>query len=1517
VRTLILTCIFISYAGWLPAGNSFTRSKTTAKGFIENKGQIIDQDDKPNPAVRYLLNSPGFNVQLRKAGFSYDLYSVERSQTSIENGRDKKITSDPRIDFNNRGIIRNYHRIDIDLIGADSTCIIRTTSPSSEYFNYFTPGTQEKGVTHVKYFSKVTYEGIYPGIDLEMVTGDETGFKYNFILHPGSKVEAIKLKISGPEIFVEKDSSLIFRTSVGEIRETIPLSYYYKNGVKKIINASFYRIEDNTYGIYTAGNIPGNVKRIIDPMPDRIWGTYYGGELDDESSGLQIDPDNNVVIAGWTNSAQNIATAGAYQTTISSLLLEGYLAKFTPSGQILWATYYGGGLFDIISSISIDNGGYIFACGKTTSLSGISTPGAFQTTRGGNNDAFLVKFRTDGTRVWGTYYGGELNEISAYCSVDNLGHVYLAGETNSVSGISTPGTWQFDYGGGDSDGFIAKMDTNGKDRLWGTYYGGSLDDNIWKCYSDQYGHMLVCGSSNSSNGIASAGVYQETNAGVFDAFMASFDPYGQRIWGSYYGGPNDEQLMDIICSGSDVYAAGWTSSYSGISSPGSFQSLSGGGTDCFVARFNLSGQRIWGTYYGGEEADYAFGLCAAQPGTIVITGGTSSTYNIATPDAFQNVNGGYGDAFLTSFTTEGIRRWASYYGGNGIDDGHECTVDLSGQIYISGRTASTNGIATAGTYQPNFYGGYVDAFIAKFNDCINPSVSQMISGPVMVCKPQDNLVYTVPPVVNATSYTWNIPPGASITSGAGTNSITVTFSTAAVSGIISVKGVNDCGQGDSSFISVTVNSRPVPMITGDNNPCEGMSFLYQTQPGFSDYQWTHTGSLISGGTPSDNSITIQWNSPGSQSVGVNYKNSEGCYAENPLIFPVSVTQSSAVNVAISCPGTTVCEGTAVTFTAIPTNPGNNPVYNWKVNGSTVGTNSNVFTYIPSNNDLVVCILTSDVICSTGNPATSNIIAMTVTPPVTVGVSVSTPSNSVCAGTSVTFTASPINPGSTPVYQWKVNGVNAGTNSTVFTYTPVNGDIVSCVLTSSLTNCVTSNPATSNPVTMTVDPLQPVSLTIGANATSVCSGTPVTFTANPINGGSLPVFQWKRNGENSGTNSPTFIYTPVNGDIVSCILTSSLTTCVIGNPSSSNPITITVNPLLPVSISIASSVNPVCTGSAVTFTANPTNPGSAPMYQWKVNGVNSGTNSNLFTYFPSNNDQILCVMTSSEPCAINNPAPSSPVTQTVNPLPSVSFTSCFDTITTVTAQAFKLKGGVPIGGTYSGPGVNSTTGYFTPSIAGAGVKTITYSYQNTYSCIDVRTRSIIVQAAPAFSCGQLLTDIRDGKTYPTVLLGTQCWMQKNLDHGIMTSAVNHQKDNCTAEKYCYNDDAANCSLFGGLYQWDELMQFQGTAGAQGACPPGWHVPTQGEWMTLFNFYQNQALAGKPLQDSIISGFRALESGVSYSNAAWKFKGFASIFWSSTSSGAFKAISHGMNQQNFSVSDYYSNRSNAFGVRCVRD
>ena len=123
--------------------------------------------------------------------------------------------------------------------------------------------------------------------------------------------------------------------------------------------------------------------------------------------------------------------------------------------------------------------------------------------------------------------------------------------------------------------------------------------------------------------------------------------------------------------------------------------------------------------------------------------------------------------------------------------------------------------------------------------------------------------------------------------------------------------------------------------------------------------------------------------------------------------------------------------------------------------------------------------------------------------------------------------------------------------------------------------------------------------------------------------------------------------------------------------------------------------------------------------------------------------------------------------------------------------------------------------------------------------------------------------------------------------------------------------------GAFYQWDEVMQYQTAEGAQGLCPPGWHVPTEAEWNTLFNFYGGNSRAGQPLQDSLINGFHAQTNGVYYLNSSWSFSDFATIFWTSTPWSATKVISHGMNTIDFSVSLYPAGRGNAFGVRCLRD
>ncbi len=649
---------------------------------------------------------------------------------------------------------------------------------------------------------------------------------------------------------------------------------------------------------------------------------------------------------------------------------------------------------------------------------------------------------------------------------------------------------------------------------------------------------------------------------------------------------------------------------------------------------------------------------------------------------------------------------------------------------------------------------------------------------------------------------------------------------------------------------------------------------------------------------------------------------------------MTVNTPATPSVVITADLPQVCAGSTVTFTATVVNGGTSPGYQWKVNGTNAGTSTPVYSYVPLNGDQITCLVASSMTCTTSNPVTSNTITMIVNPILPVSVIITSSANPVCSGTPVTFTAAPVNGGSTPGYQWKVNSINViNANNAIFTYTPVNGDIVQCVLTSSNTVCTFNNPASSNVITMMVNPVLPVSVTISLNANPICTGNPVTFTATPVNGGTSPGYQWKINAINviNATNA-VFSYAPVNGDVVTCSLLSS-ETCTSGNPALSNPITMVVNANLPAGITIAASANPFCPGSAVNFTATPVNGGSNPSYQWKVNGINAGTNSSSFSYVPANNDSVRCVINSNLSCVSGNPASSAKIIMIGTLAPSVAFSACFDTITTVNAKPFQLKGGLPIGGTYSGPGVNSSTGIFTPSVAGIGVKTINYSYINVHDCGASKSKSIVVQLSPSFTCGGNFTDTRDNKVYPTVQIGTQCWMQTNLGYGTEISSNIPQTDNCIPEKYSRHVSSVTRHDF---YQWDELMQYQTAEGSQGLCPPGWHVPTESEWTTLMNYYLGNGRAGRPLQDTVINGFKALRSGVFYLNSSWSFLDFATMFWSSTLSGythpdgvppprqglptptgSNRALAHGMNLHNFSVSLYPASRGNAFGVRCLKD
>ena len=175
----------------------------------------------------------------------------------------------------------------------------------------------------------VTYKNIYPGIDLQFISSDEIPFKYNFVVYPGGRIDDIRIEISGPEKVKKVRDVLRCETTIGEVDESIPKCFYKADDLEIPVDGRFYRIAEHLYGFKVEQELPVGAILYIDPVPTRRWGTYYGGP----------------------------ETESIYQ-----------------------------------SSCVLDPAGNIFICGYTTSLSNISTIGAFQTVLQGVGDAFLVKF---------------------------------------------------------------------------------------------------------------------------------------------------------------------------------------------------------------------------------------------------------------------------------------------------------------------------------------------------------------------------------------------------------------------------------------------------------------------------------------------------------------------------------------------------------------------------------------------------------------------------------------------------------------------------------------------------------------------------------------------------------------------------------------------------------------------------------------------------------------------------------------------------------------------------------------------------------------------------------------------------------------------------------------------------------------------------------------------------------------------------------------------------------------------
>jgi uncharacterized protein (TIGR02145 family) len=290
---------------------------------------------------------------------------------------------------------------------------------------------------------------------------------------------------------------------------------------------------------------------------------------------------------------------------------------------------------------------------------------------------------------------------------------------------------------------------------------------------------------------------------------------------------------------------------------------------------------------------------------------------------------------------------------------------------------------------------------------------------------------------------------------------------------------------------------------------------------------------------------------------------------------------------------------------------------------------------------------------------------------------------------------------------------------------------------------------------------------------------------------------------------------------------------------------------------------------------------------------------------------------------------------VHPKPIPVFTPHFDLITTTQAKKFILRKADPWlsgQGVFSGNRVslNTMTGKyeFDPFGASAGLYLITYTFTNNYGCYSSSIPITLTIRNQSFTCGEDYTDPRDNQIYRTGLLGGKCWFLENLNYGNTTGTpAPPQTDNGISEKYCSPDDL-QCNLYGGFYQWDEVMQYGDYPDNKGICPPEWHVPSESEWQQLIDNLvagilppAANALAGGTMKDPlIINGFDALLGGVFYNNFSWSFisgSNTGSLYWTSTPYGSNQAIARGLNVHTPSVSRYAGSRGNAFPVRCIRD
>ena len=802
--------------------------------------------------------------------------------------------------------------------------------------NYFRGSDPAQWHTNIPTYAAVGYRNVYPGIDVRYY-GNQRQLEYDFIVAPGADPKSIALRFDGVSTLELDDAGdLVLHTPDHQlIRQRKPFVYQELNGRRTEV-ASAYVLHAEDHVGFEIGAFDPSRPLIIDPV--LVYSSYLGGTGFDQGYGITVDAGGNAYVVGKTFALDFPTTPGAFQPGPPG----SFVTKINAAGSALvYSTYLAGGGG---GAVAVDTSGHAYVVGDAFTLDFPVTPGAFQTPPMGY-DISLTKLNPTGSAlIYSSRFGSDFDDHGVAIALDAAGNAYLTGWTvcsAQTCDFPTVNAFQPDYGGGNNDAFVTKINAQGSAPVYSTYLGGgailnTTDDWGAGIAVDSAGSAYVTGYTYSQDFPVTAGAFKTSGGGTLDGFVTKFTPQGSAlVYSTFLGGSDSDQPLAIaIDSAGNAYITGTTDG-SFPTTPGAFDTA--GSFDAFVTKLNANGSAlIYSTYLGGNAGvDRGWGIKVDSAGNAYVTGDTTSS-NFPAQNAIQpGYGGGLADAFVSKLNAAGTALvYSTFLGGNLSDEGRAIALDSSGNAYVTGYTSSYQ-FPVSHPFQGSNGGGiehHDDAFVAKISETTPPPPTADLS--VTIADSPDpaamgaNVTYTLdvsnagPDQATATSLTVRIDPSLNIDSitpdqGScgtpdGANIFTCALGSLATGAVTHVTVVVTTPQAIGSFGSdAFVSSFQFDSNNGNNTGQEVTTVLNDPPPPPILSSLTLKPTSVIGGATATGTVTLSGAAPaGGAVVALSSSNTAAATVPGSVLVSAGTTSKS-----FTVTTQTVGTSTAVTISA--------------------------------------------------------------------------------------------------------------------------------------------------------------------------------------------------------------------------------------------------------------------------------------------------------------------------------------------------------------------------------------------------------------------------------------------------------------------------------------------------------------------------------------------------------------------------------------------------------------------------